>query len=247
MIVSVDVGEMAEACRALTQVIKHKSRSSGGRLKEDDIDWQVVDRLVDAVIRAPGQTAEEEQQDREESKKEEGQTSTEPVAEMTYEQATAGAVSVPVSNNANTSQKPGSARSPNEGRGLYPAVVALICDTLLPTLSHPRLHRAHARLLLWSKDYPSALEAHLAAYRASIAGDAAFVDQVNSDQSKWQEAVEEVKETIDSIETLGLRMDQEKETKFKARSLLRTFMARFKVWEDTKEWEELMALREELK
>lgn len=242
MIVSVDVGQMGEACRALAQVVRFRSRSSGGRLKEDDIDWQVVDRLVDAVIRAPGQTVEEEQQDREAGKEEQQET---PASDMTYEQATAVAVAVPISSTAQSNT--GTARSTNEGRGLYPSVTALICDTLLPTLSHLRLHRAHARLLLWSKDYSSALEAHLAAYRASIAGDAAFVDQVSSDATKWKEAVEEVKETIDSIETLGFRMDQEKETKFKARSLLRTFMARFKVWEDTKEWEELLALREELK
>lgn len=248
MIVSVDVGQMGEACRALSKVVQRKARSSGGRLKEDDIDWQVVDRLVDAVIRAPGQTVEEAQQDREQAAAAAAAPQPEPEPELTYEQATAGAIAVPIAGNANEPEQPKPApRSTNEGRGLYPAVVALICETLLPTLSHPRLHRAHARLLLWSRDYSAALEAHLAAYRASIAGDASFVDQVGSDSAKWQEAVDEVKETIDSIETLGLRMEQEKETKFKARSLLRTFMARFKVWEDTKEWEELLALREELK
>ncbi|CAO1634823.1 unnamed protein product [Sympodiomycopsis kandeliae] len=239
-IVSIDIGEMGEACRALVKVIRHKSRSGEGRLKEEDIDWQVVDRLVDAVIRAPGQTIEEQQEEQQ------ADETSKPAPEMTYEQATAGAVSVPVANGQSSSTK-GPRRSPNEGRGLYPAVTSLLCDTLLPTLTHPRLHRAHARLLLWSKDYAGALEAHQAAYRCSIAGDAAYIDQVSSNQAKWSEAVEEVKETIDSIDTLGTRMDQEKETKFKARSILRTFMARFKVWEDTQEWEELLALREELK
>lgn len=279
MIVSVDVGEMNEACRSLAKVVQLKSRSASsgggsGRIGEEDVDWQVLDRLVDAVIRSPGQTVEEVQEEVEEEKRKaelaEGTQQPQPAAPQAaptggYEAATSGAVSVPVAApmSMNSLAPPAAAaapppsaaggslkgRSPNEGRGLYPSLLSLLTSTLLPALSHPRLHRAHARLLLWSREYSQALEAHLAAFRSSPAGDAARLNEVAADLSgeAWREAVLEVRETCEAIETLSARMDKEKEGRFKARSLLRNFMARFKDWEESKEWEELLELKEELK
>jgi hypothetical protein len=60
MIVAVDVGELAEACRALGRVVEE--RSSRSQAKADDagletngsyVDEDVLDRLVDAITRAP--------------------------------------------------------------------------------------------------------------------------------------------------------------------------------------------------
>lgn len=48
MLVSADVGEMAEACRALTRVVEERAAKDG----EACVDFDVLDRLVDAVTRA---------------------------------------------------------------------------------------------------------------------------------------------------------------------------------------------------
>ncbi|CAL1699986.1 unnamed protein product [Somion occarium] len=49
MIVAMDVGELAEACRALGRVVEERSIKDGAACVDDD----VLDRLVDAVTRAP--------------------------------------------------------------------------------------------------------------------------------------------------------------------------------------------------
>ncbi len=53
MIVSMDVGELNEACRALGRVVEETS----GKVGANSVDEDVLDRLVDAVTRVP---AEEE-------------------------------------------------------------------------------------------------------------------------------------------------------------------------------------------
>ncbi|EIN11027.1 TPR-like protein [Punctularia strigosozonata HHB-11173 SS5] len=57
MIVAVDVGELSEACRALGRVIEERSsrsqNESDGAYAESYVDEDVLDRLVDAVTRAP--------------------------------------------------------------------------------------------------------------------------------------------------------------------------------------------------
>ncbi|EMD40347.1 hypothetical protein CERSUDRAFT_121133 [Gelatoporia subvermispora B] len=49
MIVAMDVGELSEACRALTRVVEERSAKDG----EACVDEDVLERLVDAVTRAP--------------------------------------------------------------------------------------------------------------------------------------------------------------------------------------------------
>ncbi|KAG9003220.1 hypothetical protein FRB90_011233 [Tulasnella sp. 427] len=48
MLVSADVGEMAETCRAMSRVVEERAVKDG----EECIDFDVLDRLVDAVTRA---------------------------------------------------------------------------------------------------------------------------------------------------------------------------------------------------
>lgn len=242
MIVSVDVGELNEACRAFAKVIAYKARGpgSGGKVKEEDIDWQVLDRLVDAVVRAPGKIEDLE-------RLQEGVPSSATAeAPTSYEAATSSAVSVPVASTPSTNM---TGSSPNEGRGLYKPVLSLLNETLIPAFPHPRLHRCLARLYLWSRDYPASLEAHLAAYRCSIAGDLSRSNElVAGNLVNWKEAVEEVKETCDAVETLSGKMEKVKEGRFTCRSLIRTFMARNKEgWEDEAGWEELVELRGQYK
>jgi hypothetical protein len=49
MIVCMDVGELSEACRALTRIVEERSAKIGGEC----VDKDVLERLVDAVTRAP--------------------------------------------------------------------------------------------------------------------------------------------------------------------------------------------------
>lgn len=292
MIVSVDIGELGEACRALGKIVLLKARLSGGRLREEDVDWDVVERLVDAVVRAPGATAEEEgigqQVPRPPSRlPPAGSSETETVPELSYQDAMVVAACVPVGGgvgssddgNGPLSQSQNSSRSrchqalnPNVGRGLYPSLLDLFSNTLLPMLSTPRLHRAHARLLVWRREYPEAMEAHLAAYRCSVAASRDNATASQQDRVKasggdhsllWHEAVSELRETVDSLETLASFVgagrdaaetgdqgedDAERKVRFKARSLVRTFLSRNKeMWEDAPEWNGLLELRDSLK
>ncbi|TFY66750.1 hypothetical protein EVG20_g4340 [Dentipellis fragilis] len=54
MIVAMDVGELAEACRALGRIVEERSAKIGA----DAVDEDVLDRLVDAVTRAPANADE---------------------------------------------------------------------------------------------------------------------------------------------------------------------------------------------
>ncbi|CAG8624085.1 11139_t:CDS:1, partial [Acaulospora colombiana] len=60
MVVSVDVGELSEACRALGRVVEERAEKDG----EAAVDTEVLSRLVNAVTRAPDAqgTAESESQ-----------------------------------------------------------------------------------------------------------------------------------------------------------------------------------------
>jgi len=49
MIVAMDVGELSEACRALGRIVEERSTKDGA----ESVDADVLDRLVDAVTRAP--------------------------------------------------------------------------------------------------------------------------------------------------------------------------------------------------
>lgn len=49
MIVAMDVGELSEACRALSRIVEERSAKDGAQCVDED----VLERLVDAVTRAP--------------------------------------------------------------------------------------------------------------------------------------------------------------------------------------------------
>ena len=55
MIVSMDVGELSEACRALGRVVEERSSKDGASC----VDVDVLDRLVNAVTRASAKPDEE--------------------------------------------------------------------------------------------------------------------------------------------------------------------------------------------
>ncbi|KAG8905272.1 hypothetical protein FRB99_000342 [Tulasnella sp. 403] len=58
MIVAVDVGELSEACRAFTRVVEERATKDGDKC----VDYDVLDRLVDAVTRADDGDMDDEAQ-----------------------------------------------------------------------------------------------------------------------------------------------------------------------------------------
>lgn len=140
---------------------------------------------------------------------------------------------------------------PNLGRGLAPRVERLITQVIYPKVSSsPGVFKAHARLLLWRGDYAGALDAHLKAYRAGVAADAA----VEHDRAKFVDACEEVDELVSMLENLGSKDKADglgivaKDWKFQARSLVRTFLGRTKgAFEEEEEYARLKELVQELR
>lgn len=212
MVVSMDVGELSEACRALARVVEE----TGDKVGAEAVDEDVLDRLVNAVTRAPAAPEEGERPGLGEG-----------IAGVT---------------------------SPNEGQGLSRNVAGLFEKTILPRVSSGRIFRAYARLLTWQSRWGDALKAYMDAYRSGVAG--TMDDTVGGDEGleKWREAVREVEETVDVLINFGPRVRQEQGGKGKkwrnqGRSIVKGFMRRTRGmgFEDSVEWERLVALEESLR
>ena len=133
--------------------------------------------------------------------------------------------------------------NPNEGLGLFRNVNDLFNRVLLPRLSSQRLYRAYARLLKWQGKWEEALRAYMEGYRCS---NAAKMERGEADVGKWREAVGEVEDIVDILRNFGPKVEGYK-WKSQARSVVRTFVARSKDFEDEPEWARLVELQEELK
>ncbi|PWN32184.1 TPR-like protein [Meira miltonrushii] len=229
MIVSVDCGLMADAVRSLVRVVELRSVSrvlpgsdptSSSSIAES-VDIAVVNRIVDAVIRAP---------------------SSEQDALVEHEDTSSTNVQAPVSKQAN--------HNPNEGHGLWPTVRSLFENTLLPKISDmPDLWRAYARLLFWRGRLRSALDAHLTAWRTSYGAEGCdltsqtiFVQAV--------EALTELCELLENFghpSPTAKREPAMENWQFRARSLVRTFMGRTRdAFESDPSWDRLQELRDSL-
>lgn len=144
-------------------------------------------------------------------------------------------------------QKEGGAQNdvgnPNEGHGLFRTVKNLLENVILPRVSSPRVFRAYARLWTWQSKWEEALKAYLDGYRCSVAG---TMEKGESDVNKWREAVTEVEEIVDILKNFGPRVEGYK-WKLQARSIVRTFSARTRDFEDEPEYGRLTDLQEDLK
>jgi len=189
MIVSMDVGELTEACHALSRVVEETSAKAGA----DSVDEDVLDRLVNAVTDKTGEDTE-----------------------MTVSDAVGA-------------------------RGLAPRVQDLFERVILTRVSSPRIFRAYGRLLTWQSRWEDAIKAYLDGYRCGAAG---TMVKGEADPQKWRQAVKEVLEIADILRNFGPRADGCK-WQLQGRSLLRSFMARSKEFEDEAEWGTLTALKED--
>lgn len=221
MVVSVDIGQLQDAARALSRIVEIRTREQQRSREENTraaaiVDMAVLQRLVDAVIRAPP---------REEDAVEQPET---PAAPGTQHRV---------------------ARNPNEGHGLYTSVRRLFDDTLLPHFSTDSgVLQSYARLLFWRSEYRAMLEARVKSFRFG-AGSAANT-AVTTDKAAWLAGVHELQDLVDALENLGTRAaapDDASEAmpdwRFQARTLVRGYMARTREsFEEEPEWELLTEL-----
>lgn len=134
-------------------------------------------------------------------------------------------------------------RLPNEGHGLLPRVVDLFERTLLPRVSSARVFRAYGRLLMWQGRWEDALKANLDGYRCGAAG---TLEKGEVDAERWREALREVEDIVGVLRNFGPRVAGFN-WQFQGRSLVRTFIARSKEFEDEPEWARLTELQDELR
>lgn len=202
MIVSMDVGELSESCRALGRIVEMQVEKQGPSAVDED----VLERLVDAVTRVPANPDEAQQE--------------------------GGAQN--------------DAANPNEGHGLFKQVLDLFDRVILPRVSTPRIFRAYGRLKKWQLKWEEAMKAYMDAYRCGVAG---TMEKGETDVEKWKEAVTEVEDIVDIMRNFGPKAEGFNKYKWRpqARSIVRTFMARTKDFEDEPEWQRLADLQEELK
>jgi len=212
MIVSVDVGLLSEAARALARVIEIRTRESSQSAQPTQaaasiVDMAVLNKLVDAVIRAPATEAED--------------------------------ASAPVS----------AVRRSNEGDGLRPVVERLFVDTLLPRFSsEPAVWQAYARLLFAQGEFRAMLTARIQSFQCGLGSPEAL--EVVTDRATWIRAKDELQELCDLLENLATRPASPDSTeeafpdwRFRARTMVRTFMARTRDSFDTDPaWDELTEL-----
>ncbi|WFD26238.1 hypothetical protein MNAN1_001215 [Malassezia nana] len=210
MVVSVDVGLLSEAARALARIVEIRCRESAQTTQptqaaSDLIDMAVLNKLVDAVVRAP---ADEE-----------------------------GA------------EAPDALRRANEGEGLRPVVERLLVDTLLPRFStEPALWQVYARLLFCQGRFGEMLKARIQAFQCGLGSPDAV--EVVTDRNTWLRAKDELEELCDLLSNLAGRPASPGSTeealpdwRFRARTLVRTFMARTRDSFDTEPaWDELTEL-----
>lgn len=257
MIVSVDCGLMNDAVRSLVRVMEIRGGARAAALVDkvsdnsdssssllDALDMPVLNRIVDAVTRAPSS-----EQD------------------AIVDQRDEGCATILSREGQPTQMK--AQHNPHEGHGLWPAVRSLFEDSLLPRISTSApLWQAYARLLFWRGRFRAALDAHLAAWRASFGADSCDL----TDRSNWLQAVEALEELCELLENFGPRevalngqgveldVDESKTTtdvaqrepamanwRFRARSLVRSFIGRTRDAFDTDpEWDRLVELRDSL-
>lgn len=242
LLVSVDIGELFEACRAQSRIVELRSTKSG----EECVDIDVLERLVDAANRdrpssAVNTAVTEAGTDAEETARTD--SNSQPSSSKLSDNVDDGP---PLDESAPV--------NPYQGQGLLPRVCELLEQTILPRVSSPRIYRAYARLLTSQGRWDDALKAYMDAYRSSPAG--SFV-KGETDETKFHEAVDNIEEIIDILRNFGPRAET-KGTRGKsgsvskwlpqARSIVRTFMGRSKEnFEDDPYWEKLTQLQDELR
>jgi len=218
MIIAVDVGELAEACRALARVVEETSSKSG--VEGVILDVDVLDRLVNAVTRAPSNP------------------------EDAIEESSASAPATPIVN-----PNEGHGLLPRVLDLFERTILPRVSNTRV-FRAYARLMTWQGRwddaLKAWMDAYRESEAGKISRGESDVLnsnqGDAARV--------LWREAITEIEEIVEVLRNLGGKTSTNggKKWKLQARTVVRSFMARTREsFEDDPEWSKLEELLEELK
>lgn len=220
MVVAMDVGEFAEAARAQARVVEERAVKIGAEAVDEDL----LDRLVDAVIRAPGQK----------------------------DDALAEAKSTaPASTGTSRSPNEGEGLRPRV-LDLFERVILTRVSSQRIYRTYARLIASQARWEEAVKYYLDAFRLSPAATmeKGGEADKTKWLQALDDVQEtvdvlrNFGPRAEEAKEGETNDETLA----RPGKWKMQARSIVRTFMARTRdAFEDCPEWSKLVDLLEELK
>lgn len=219
MIVSVDVGELAEATRALSRVVEELHEKDGAGA----VDVEVLERLVDAVVRADVPEDPESTQGR----PNEGKRLFPRVLDL-FTRSILPRIS--------------------DSARIFRAYARLLTWAQQnPSASSTSMSRNATITSLTNPVDPWAqiLDAHLNAYKCSVGLD----EHVETDVERWKEAVVEVEDFVDILRNLGPRVGESGTNwRFQARGVVRTFMGRTKAsFGDEPGWDRLVEMLDELK
>ncbi|KIK61655.1 hypothetical protein GYMLUDRAFT_58718 [Collybiopsis luxurians FD-317 M1] len=217
MIIAVDIGELAEACRALGRVIEETSNKPDGVV----LDEEVLDRLVNAVTRAPSDPAE---------------------AVASSENASSEVK--PVLN-----PNEGHGLLPRLV-DLFERTILPRVSSARVFRAYARLLTWQGKweetMKAWMDAYRESEAGKLSRGEIDVAG---AVDDTG--RRIWRDAVGEVEEIVDILRNVGARLEASGSTKkwrLQAKSVVRSFMGRTREnFEDDPEWHRLEELLEELK
>ncbi|EIW70151.1 hypothetical protein TREMEDRAFT_30027 [Tremella mesenterica DSM 1558] len=125
--------------------------------------------------------------------------------------------------------------------GLEYTLSLLFSQTLLPRITDSsHIYKSHSRFLVYQKKYDQAVESSLRAYKCGVTSNR----EVEVDIEKWKEGVKDV---IEIVETVRVERGEMINWKLTARNIIRTFMARTKVFNDEPEMEQLRQLVQDIK
>ncbi|KAH9482148.1 TPR repeat-containing protein C19B12.01 [Psilocybe cubensis] len=212
MVVAMDVGELQEACRALGRVVEQTGDRD--RAGAQVVDEDVLDRLVDAVTRAPAKADD--------------------TSAGVDDGAGAGA-GVGVVQNPNE----GHGLYKNV-LNLFERTLLPRLSSPRIFRAYARLMSWQSRWEETIKAYLDAYRCSVAGAGGGTMGNGS--GGMDGDAEKWREAVVEVEEVVDVLRNFGPRVGGGYKWKLQARSIVRTFMGRTREFEDEPEWERLKEL-----
>ncbi|ESK98049.1 tetratricopeptide repeat domain 27 [Moniliophthora roreri MCA 2997] len=217
MVIAVDVGELAEACRALGRIIQLTSNKSIPVVDED-----VLDRLVNAITRAP----------------------SDPEAAASTSTVSSGESKPAINPNEGHGLLP-------RVLDLFERSILPHVSSARVYRAYARLMTWQSRwddaLKAWMDAYRESTAGRIVRGEAD---DLLLGETSLGEAAAWKEAVSEVEEIVDVLRNLGPRIEggSSKKWRLQARSLVKSFMSRTRDnFEDVPDWERLETTLEELK
>ncbi|RXK42014.1 hypothetical protein M231_00735 [Tremella mesenterica] len=231
MFLALSVGELVEACRAMTRLVD----DFGGKDPIRMVDFDVLDRLVDAVIQQDPQQTQTQlhsqtqfqtqlhsQTQPEDQNQQHGPSSIgiQPKIQNSYHQnhqSQSQKLNTIPEDDVSQSTKPevdSSELKENFTYGLEYTLSLLFSQSLLPRITDSsHIYKSHSRFLIYQKKYDQAAESSLRAYKCGVTSNR----EVEVDIEKWKEGVKDVIEIVDLLKDLGSKMTDRKKGRLSIR------------------------------